>query len=70
MADNLRTGTPDVSPDLPSHTKGINQGNAKGNYESMDGHLPDGRATAERSTGVNAADRQPIDPRMPNLPPP
>ena len=35
----------------------------------MDGHLPDGTATAERSTGIDAAGREPIDPRMPNLPP-
>jgi hypothetical protein len=35
----------------------------------MPGHKPDGRSTAERSTGIAAADRQPIDPRMPNLSP-
>ena len=50
-------------------TPGIKQGNSRGNYEKMDGHLPDGTATAERSTGIDAAGRQPIDPRMPNLPP-
>ena len=33
------------------------------------GHLPDGRSTAERSTGINAKAREPIDPRMPNLSP-
>jgi hypothetical protein len=55
--------------DLPAHTPGINQGNSKGNYEKQSGHLPDGRRTAEASTGVNAKGRQPIDPSMPNLPP-
>jgi hypothetical protein len=70
VADNLKVGKPDVSPDLPSHTPGVNQGNAEGNYEKMAGHLPDGRATAERATGVNAEGREPIDPRMPNLSPP
>ena len=69
MADNLRTGDPDVSPDAPSHTPGIKQGNSKGNYERQAGHLPDGRSTARRSTGVNAKGREPIDPRMPNLSP-
>ena len=59
----------DVSPDLPSHTKGINQGNAKGNYEKMAGHKADGRSTAARSTGVNAKFEEPIDPSMPNLSP-
>jgi len=68
MAD-IRTGKADVSPDLPSHTAGVNQGNSRGNYEKMDGHLPDGRSTAQRSTGVNAKGREPIDPRMPNLSP-
>lgn len=53
--------------DLPSHTPGINQGNAIGNYESQAGHNPDGTSTARRSTGVNA--EEPIDPSMPNLSP-
>ena len=57
------------APDMPAHTPGINQGNAKGNYEKQPGHLPDGRSTARRSTGVNADKREPIDPRMPNLSP-
>jgi hypothetical protein len=66
---NLKVGKPDVAPDAPSHVSGIKRGNSTGNYESMAGHLPDGRVTAERSTGVNAKARNPIDPRMPNLPP-
>ena len=52
-----------------THVKGIKSGNSKGNYEQMAGHKPDGTSTAERSTGVNAAGREPIDPRMPNLSP-
>jgi hypothetical protein len=55
--------------DLPSHTRGIKSGNSKGNYERQDGHLPDGRRTASASTGINAAAREPIDPRMPNIQP-
>ena len=70
MTDNLKTGEPDVSPDLPSHSPGVNQGNSTGNYESSPGHLPDGRSTARRSTGIRAAHHEPIDPRMPNLSPP
>ena len=69
MGDNLRTGKGDVRPDLPSHTEGIMQGNSTGNYEKQAGHLPDGRSTAERSTGINPKARNPIDPRMPNLSP-
>ncbi len=66
---NINVGSEDVSPDLPAHTPGINQGNAKGNYEKMKGHKPDGTSSAERSTGVNAKAMEPIDPSMPNLSP-
>jgi hypothetical protein len=68
MAD-IRVGKPDVEPDLPSHVPGINQGNSRGNYEKQEGHLPDGRSTAKRSTGVNPDFMEPIDPSMPNLSP-
>jgi hypothetical protein len=60
---------PEVTPDLPSHTPGINQGNAKGNYEKQSGHQPDGRSTAARSTGIDPDNHEPIDPSMPNLSP-
>ena len=56
-------------PDLPAHTPGTKSGNSKGNYEKQVGHLPDGRSTAARSTGIDAKAREPIDPRMPNLSP-
>lgn len=56
-------------PDMPAHTAGINQGNAKGNYEKQVGHRPDGTSTAARSTGVNPDAHEPIDPSMPNLSP-
>ena len=69
MAKHLRTGKPDVSPDLPSHTPGVNSGNSEGNYEKQAGMLPDGRRTAAASTGMDAEAHGPIDDRMPNLPP-
>jgi hypothetical protein len=65
----IRTGTPDVKPDLPSHTEGVPTGHAPGAYESMAGHNRDGTSTSERSTGVNPSAAGPIDPRMPNLSP-
>ena len=67
MAD-MRTGD-GPAQDLPSHVKGIKAGNSKGNYEKQAGHKADGRATSERSTGINAKAANPIDPRMPNLSP-
>jgi hypothetical protein len=68
MAD-IKVGKPDVKPDRAAHTPGIGQGNARGNYEKQAGHRPDGRSTAKRSTGVNPAAMEPIDPSMPNLSP-
>ncbi|MCW2952872.1 MAG: hypothetical protein JWQ48_2042 [Conexibacter sp.] len=66
----VKTGKPDVAPDAPSHVPGIRTGHEPGAYERMPGHLPDGRSTAARSTGINARARDPIDPSMPNLSPP
>lgn len=65
----IKVGKPDVETDKLGHVKGVRQGNSKGNYESQDGHTADGRRTAESSTGVNAKAHDPIDRRMPNLPP-
>jgi hypothetical protein len=65
----IRLGKRAVKPDAPAHVRGIKQGNSRGNYESQAGHNPDGTSTAERSTGINAKARNPIDPSMPNLSP-
>ena len=65
----LRVGKATVKPDDTAHKKGVFQGNARCNYDKMAGHYPDGRSSAERSTGINAKGREPIDPRMPNLSP-
>ncbi|MFF3668585.1 hypothetical protein [Microtetraspora malaysiensis] len=65
----IRTGRAMVSPDFTSHLQGVNEGNATGHYERQRGHLPDGRSTAARSTGINPSAHDPIDPRMPNLSP-
>jgi hypothetical protein len=66
---NIRIGKADVSPDITAHTPGVTYGNARGNYEKQDGHRPDGRSSAKRSTGVNSDAMEPIDPSMPNLSP-
>jgi hypothetical protein len=65
----MAKGKADVKIDAPAHSKGIRMGNAKGNWLRQPGHLPDGTSTAEKSTGIDPKGRQPIDPRMPNLPP-
>ena len=64
----IRVGKPDVRPDAPSHIAGVTQGN-KGPTTSQPGHHPDGTADARRSTGINAAKRNPLLKIMPNLPP-
>ncbi|GAA5195557.1 hypothetical protein GCM10023322_62500 [Rugosimonospora acidiphila] len=69
MSAHIRVGRPDVEPSAPSHTKGVGAGNARGNYDKQRGHLPDGRSTAARSTGINPRSREPIAPGMPNLSP-
>ena len=70
IKDNLKVGKPQVSPDKPTHVKGIQQGNATGAYEKSAGHVADGRSTARRSTGILPKKHDPIDPRMPNISPP
>lgn len=67
---NIRVGKAHVKPSAPAHTPGVPEGNEKGQYQKQAGHLPDGLSTAARSTGINPKDRNPIDPRMPNLSPP
>jgi len=74
MVANVRVGKPQTTPTAPSHTAGVKSGNARGNSEKEAGikTAPDrlsAKATARRSTGINAEARNPIDPRMPNLPP-
>lgn len=65
----IRVGKPMVSPDTPSHTKGVEQGNATGSYQKSVGHHRDGTADARRSTGIVPKRHDAILPIMPNLPP-
>lgn len=65
----IRVGKPDVAPDTPSHTKGVQQGNRKGAYGREDGYHKDGTADSRRSTGIRPKKRDPILSIMPNLPP-
>lgn len=69
MAFKLKLGKPATAADAPAHTPGVKQGNSRGNYERQAGFEPDGRRTAEASTGVSPGSHGPIDPSMPNLPP-
>lgn len=66
---NIRVGKPDVSPDTPTHVKGIEQGNEPNAYKKQVGHHEDGTADARRSTGVMPKRHNAILKVMPNLPP-
>ncbi|HEX5501866.1 MAG TPA: hypothetical protein VFW96_04555 [Thermomicrobiales bacterium] len=67
--DNVRVGKAQTAPDKPAHQPGVREGNEPGSYDKETGHLPGGKSTAARSTGINPDRRNPIDPRMPNLSP-
>jgi hypothetical protein len=75
MHVNLKVGKAQAWPTMPSHVRGVRQGNASGHIERERGLHPDpedrrfATGTAERSTGINPKARNPIDPRMPNLSP-
>ena len=70
MRDNLRVGTPDTTPDAPSHVPGVQQGNSPAKPDR--GNTRVGaqiKADARRSTSINPEARNPITPNAPNLPP-
>jgi len=67
---NLKVGTPDTTPDSPSHITGVRQGNSPPALDPGFVKIgPTMRATARRSTGINPVRRNPITPDAPNLPP-
>jgi hypothetical protein len=79
LVGNIRVGNPDTTPSMPSHTRGVRQGNKPGSFErtpglyktgeKAGGHRLMGKGTARRSTGINPKARNPIDPSSPNLSP-
>lgn len=64
-------GWHDSRTSLPAHTPGVPRGeqlaSKVGREPGRDG--PKGGRTARDSTGINPQDREPIDPKMPNMPP-
>ena len=61
-------------PPKPVHIDGTNRGEElvqqKGREPGRDVRDPHGYRAARDATGINADDAAPIDPRMPNMPPP
>jgi hypothetical protein len=69
---NVVVGEPQTHPSKPSHTPGVREGNKPRRILREPGFKDEGlrgSATGRRSTGINAKDREPIDPRMPTLTP-
>jgi hypothetical protein len=61
----------DVRPDLPSHTPGTPKGEERLRREGPEPGRENRKLgrTARDATGINARARDPIDPRMPHIPP-
>jgi hypothetical protein len=64
--------------DMPSHSIGTRKGEEHALGKSEEGRVTHGKSHADRpagkrtmrdATGINAEDRRPIDPRMPEMPP-
>ncbi len=64
MVKNLKVGSPDVKLGAPAHVAGIREGNSPRRHAREET-----LGKPNRSTGINAKDRVPIDPRMPWIPP-
>jgi len=71
--DNIVVGKPQVKPSTPSHTPGVREGNQRTSIAREPGikriSPRMAHATMRRSTGINAENHKPIDPRMPVLTP-
>ena len=61
-----------VRPDISSHTPGTSKGEEVVRKKGREPGRGDRRfaRTARDATSINAAAREPIDPRMPQMPPP
>lgn len=70
---NVTVGRADVGMSKAAHVRGVREGNRPGDTHTERGLVYErggiltGRAS--RSTGINPEDREPIDPRSPNLSP-
>jgi len=61
----------EVKPDISAHTPGTPKGEERVMREGREPGRENEKLgrTARDATGINAAARDPIDPRMPHLPP-
>ncbi|MGH9534605.1 MAG: hypothetical protein ACRD2E_07080 [Terriglobales bacterium] len=64
----LRVGKPETAVDAPAHTPGVHKGEEWALRAREPGRVGAAR-TARDATALNPRRRDPIDPRMPYLPP-
>jgi hypothetical protein len=70
---HIVVGETEIDPNMPSHVKGVHEGNWPSGRERKLralGKDPTTEGSPRRSTGVSPHDHAPIDPRMPRLTPP
>jgi hypothetical protein len=58
-----------VRPDAPSHIKGVPRGEERVQRKGPEPGRETGARRARDSTSINPESRDPIDPRMPYMPP-
>jgi hypothetical protein len=60
----------DTAPDAPAHAPGTNKGEEQiENQGKEPGRDEESHRTARDSSSINIEEREPIDPRMPHMPP-
>lgn len=60
----------DITPDAPAHTPGTSKGEEQiENQGKEPGRDAKSHRTARDSSSINVAGKEPIDPRMPHMPP-
>ncbi len=60
----------DVSPDTPAHAPGTSKGEEQiENQGKEPGRDEKSHRTARDSSSINTAEKEPIDPHMPHMPP-
>jgi hypothetical protein len=70
MAGTRMVPQPDTSPEAPANTPTTRRGEEIPSRTRIGRRMVHAARTARDATSINAERHGPIDPRMPNLPPP
>ena len=69
MAELKESASHSAKSSMSSHTPGTSRGEKLRGKKGPEPGRENGSRSARDSTGINAKDRDPIDPRMPHIPP-